>query len=81
MNNADIKRTQSYLGSAIRRREIALQDLGMAMLYAWQADPQRFTEIFAVTHEEILVKAKAAAEAQADVRSTSDVLARKDSRF
>ena len=78
---AEIKRTQAYLGSALRRREIALQELGQALLTAWREDKERFTEIFAVTYETILVKMNAAEQAEADVRNTSDVLARKESRF
>ena len=79
--HAEIKRTQAYLGSALRRRETALQELGQALLAAWRADKERFTEIFAVTYETILVKMNAAEQAEADVRNTSDVLARKESRF
>jgi hypothetical protein len=79
--HAEIKRSQTYLGNALRRREIALQELGQVLLQAWRADPARFTEIFAVTYEEILVKIQAAMSAENDVRNTSDVLARKESRF
>jgi hypothetical protein len=79
--HSEIMRCRSYLSTALLRRETALRDLGQAIFDLWKDDPERFRVMFTVTHEEILPKFERVEAQNRAVRSASDVLARKESRF